>query len=973
MSSPSEHSPSVKSDEQSVSVSSPLAADGTMQDSATSTRSTGPPPIVTVQSVHAYAPPSSPERVVPTAPNSTFSSRLSDVRARSASPRPRRTITPTELSVAQRRARTAELKADTAYSSVGMVADQSRYARAVAESAIAEARSVHEEVASKMEEVAKHFDASASNVAENVTGKLREVTAHTEAHTSRAVDNLEVKTREYVEGQRRDLEARMEQERAETRRDAEQTRVAVDNLSAQLSQLVTQLAEQKAARSTTDAPIDATRAQLVPEVDTRLQLQSQRIDTISDSVHRMERDATDNTKLLHDLIVSVENLGESVKYLKAEVAAGWEQENDTPMENAADRQYQEMQETLLAEVSTAFPCTGTEENPTAVTTPLSMPIPSATPMLSAASSSSLPGGADEQMRMKLDELRQPVTEEKQAKPEKRVHFEFDTPAGATMPYPGLDGHPRRITPTPIFPTEGKTDQPTPEQLAKCQQLNAEMAEMWKQEKAKRDRDVSTKGKMAGTGVQMYTEKSVKNTKMSEQVAGGADDGATEMSPAASQYSGTHRSTIGATTISTAEAATIRREVRGALQQAFPGISFSTGQPAENIDQTGSEAQSAPVAIAGSDVSIASTQPQNRGEEGKFSRMMSDAGTVVPTQTFATAQWRPKEPPCYFGRSNEDVHMWTSIVRHYFTFMGGSDAQQVSYAVTLLRDSAHEWYSAYERRHRHMPRDWAQLSTALLERFGSNIRSQEAQSQLMSISQGARPVREYASQFETLLGRLDSYDESMLLNQFVWGLQPELARSVSLHYPKSIAQAVSLAETTELAVKASRRPAGQGQKSGRAPMNQNRGRGRGMYRGRGSGGYYRGGSSAGSGGRKSGGGRGNSGRRGSSSSVNFDPLACYRCGVRGHLARDCPQAGHAQSQGSGNAGPSRGRFTQSGQKGPQKGRGRGRQVRFGALNVLYDGDGNEYPVDDAGQLYVPLDFGQAVAEEAQEENDKGTKN
>ena len=90
--------------------------------------------------------------------------------------------------------------------------------------------------------------------------------------------------------------------------------------------------------------------------------------------------------------------------------------------------------------------------------------------------------------------------------------------------------------------------------------------------------------------------------------------------------------------------------------------------------------------------------------------------------------------------------------------------------------------------------------------------------------------EYASQFETLLGRLASYDETMLLNQFVWGLQPELARSVSLHYPKSIAQAVSLAEMTELAVKASRRPAGKGQQSGRAPNTQNRGRG--QWRGRG---------------------------------------------------------------------------------------------------------------------------------------------
>ena len=109
---------------------------------------------------------------------------------------------------------------------------------------------------------------------------------------------------------------------------------------------------------------------------------------------------------------------------------------------------------------------------------------------------------------------------------------------------------------------------------------------------------------------------------------------------------------------------------------------------------------------------------------------------------------------------------------------------------------------------------------------------------MSNTQGQRLVRDYASQFETLLGRLDSYDESMMLNQFIWGLQLELARSVSLHYPKSITQAVSLAETTELAVKASRRPAtktgsiGNGQKG---PSTSNRGRG-----------YWRGGTRRGQG-------------------------------------------------------------------------------------------------------------------------------
>ena len=129
---------------------------------------------------------------------------------------------------------------------------------------------------------------------------------------------------------------------------------------------------------------------------------------------------------------------------------------------------------------------------------------------------------------------------------------------------------------------------------------------------------------------------------------------------------------------------------------------------------------------------------------------------------------------------------------------------------------------------------------------------------------------------------------------------------------------------------------------------------------------------GSGGRKSGGGgRGRGGRSGvSSGSVNFDPLACYRCGVRGHLARGCPQV--AQSQGSGNASPSRGRFSQSSQKGPRN-RGRGRQARFGAMGVVYDEEGYEYPIDDYGQLYVPYHPEQAVAfGEIEEETEKPTK-
>ena len=73
---------------------------------------------------------------------------MRNVRTRSVSPRPRQMISPSKLSVAQRRAQIAEQKAESMFSGVGMVADQTRYAQSITEAAIAEVRSVRDEVAS---------------------------------------------------------------------------------------------------------------------------------------------------------------------------------------------------------------------------------------------------------------------------------------------------------------------------------------------------------------------------------------------------------------------------------------------------------------------------------------------------------------------------------------------------------------------------------------------------------------------------------------------------------------------------------------------------------------------------------------------------------------------------------------------------------------------------------------------------------
>ena len=44
-----------------------------------------------------------------------------------------------------------------------------------------------------------------------------------------------------------------------------------------------------------------------------------------------------------------------------------------------------------------------------------------------------------------------------------------------------------------------------------------------------------------------------------------------------------------------------------------------------------------------------------------------------------------------------------------------------------------------------------------------------------------------------------------------------------------------------------------------------------------------------------------------------------------------------------------------------------------MGVVYDDEGYEYPVDDYGQLYVPLHPKETIAGEAKEEISKETKN
>ena len=115
-------------------------------------------------------------------------------------------------------------------------------------------------------------------------------------------------------------------------------------------------------------------------------------------------------------------------------------------------------------------------------------------------------------------------------------------------------------------------------------------------------------------------------------------------------------------------------------------------------------------------------------------MGAGSSSAAPQNIFTTTTWKPKDPPCFHGKSTEDAHAWVAMVRNYFIFMAGTAQQEVAYAATLLRDVAQEWWVGYLRRnHGKYPRDWDAMAQAILERFGSNLRAETAQAQLQYIT------------------------------------------------------------------------------------------------------------------------------------------------------------------------------------------------------------------------------------------------
>ena len=98
--------------------------------------------------------------------------------------------------------------------------------------------------------------------------------------------------------------------------------------------------------------------------------------------------------------------------------------------------------------------------------------------------------------------------------------------------------------------------------------------------------------------------------------------------------------------------------------------------------------------------------------------------------------KPKDPPVFRGRVEDDVTTWTAKVQDFFYLTDAGDVQQVAYAATLLQDAASDWWhSLFRTRGGMRPRNFVEFADLLGQRFGSSTHVDRARAELRNIRQG----------------------------------------------------------------------------------------------------------------------------------------------------------------------------------------------------------------------------------------------
>ena len=173
----------------------------------------------------------------------------------------------------------------------------------------------------------------------SVKGVTQQLESEIQAAAMSTAMTAEIKMRTAVEGMRRDVQLQIDQHRKDSRRRDEEARRRMDDIAIGLERLTKQLND---FRPISETVVGDVQKQVSSSMDARLNLQSERIDNVNIAVEKAQKTAKDNSDMLENLLIGIENMSENVKQFREEMEE-WRNSNL----QEADRVYQETAADLL--------------------------------------------------------------------------------------------------------------------------------------------------------------------------------------------------------------------------------------------------------------------------------------------------------------------------------------------------------------------------------------------------------------------------------------------------------------------------------------------------------------------------------------------------------------------------------------------------------------------------------------------------
>ena len=193
----------------------------------------------------------------------------------------------------------------------------------------------------------------------------------------------------------------------------------------------------------------------------------------------------------------------------------------------------------------------------------------------------------------------------------------------------------------------------------------------------------------------------------------------------------------------------------------------------------------------------SNEDSDDSEDGDYERRIRRLKSKVKK----LSKLRPKEPTKYDGSSKySELENWMQGVETYLETKGMlEDKRAIPFVSTLLSGAAATWWRYHKISVRngisHKLENWEEFREAILAHFRPENAERLAREKLQRCTQQGS-VRDFNQRFQLLMVEIPEMHEKDRVYQYLTGLKSAVRLQVELHYPRTLREAMELAELSD---------------------------------------------------------------------------------------------------------------------------------------------------------------------------------